>query len=432
MREMKDSGIEWIGEIPKHWDIHRVSNYFHERKVSNVFGREQNLLSLSYGSIIRKNINTNGGLLPASFSSYNIIEPNDIIIRPTDLQNDKKSLRTGLSSEHGIITSAYIDLAPLEGVNSKYFHYLLHTYDIEKVFYNMGNGVRQGLNYSEFAKLLIVQPPKEEQSRIVSFLDSKCSEIDSISADIQREIGILQEYRKSVITEAVTKGLDLNVEMKDSGIEWIGEIPKHWEICRAKYASSCISKGNEITKEQVLIDGDIQCIRYGEIYSKYEESFINTLSRTNLNLITSPKYINYGDILFAGTGELVEEIGKNIVFLGKDDCLAGGDIIVLSTNHEPRYLNYAFNSMPSQVQKSKDKAKLKVVHISPTDIGNVKVAIPPCKEQIEIANYLDSQCSEIDSIIEDKQKQLEVLAEYRKSLIYEYVTGKKEVPIESA
>ena len=202
--EMKDSGIEWIGSIPKHWDIHRVSNYFYERSVQNIFEKEENLLSLSYGHIIRKDINTNGGLLPANFNTYNIIEPNDIIIRPTDLQNDKRSLRTGLSSEHGIITSAYIDLAPYTGVNSKYFHYLLHTYDVEKVFYNMGNGVRQGLNYSEFAKLLLVQPPKNEQSEIVTYLDSKCAEIDSIIEDKQKQLDTLAEYRKSLIYEYVT------------------------------------------------------------------------------------------------------------------------------------------------------------------------------------------------------------------------------------
>lgn len=140
--EMKDSGIEWVGEIPAHWLVHPVYYYYGERKNKNYLGKEDNLLSLSYGRVVRKDINTSDGLLPESFNTYNIVETGDIIIRPTDLQNDKRSLRTGLVKEHGIITSAYIDLCPIKQVDSRYFYFLLHAYDVMKVFYNMGNGVR--------------------------------------------------------------------------------------------------------------------------------------------------------------------------------------------------------------------------------------------------------------------------------------------------
>lgn len=177
---MKESGIEWVGEIPATWDVHPVYAYFEERKNKNYALQEQNLLSLSYGKIIRKDIDTLGGLLPASFNTYNIVEAGDIIIRPTDLQNDKRSLRTGLVTEKGIITSAYIDLAPRGNINSEYFHYLLHSYDVQKVFYNMGNGVRQGLNYSEFSKLMVFTPSRDEQNAIVSYLNAKCAEIEAI------------------------------------------------------------------------------------------------------------------------------------------------------------------------------------------------------------------------------------------------------------
>lgn len=427
MVEMKDSEIKWIGNIPKHWEVHPVYSYFSERKNKNRLGKEQNLLSLSYGNIIKKDINSNGGLLPESFNTYNIIEENDIIIRPTDLQNDKRSLRTGLVKEHGIITSAYIDMKPKKEVNSHYFHYLLHSYDIQKVFYNMGNGVRQALNFSEFSKLMVFAPPLKEQNKIADFLDEKCAEIDSISTEIQEQVDTLEEYKKSVITEAVTKGLNPNAEMKDSGIEWIGQIPNNWDMKRTKYVSISFSKGNGITKEDVDSDGDIQCIRYGEIYSKYNIMFKNCISTTNLNKISSPKYIANGDILFAGTGELVEEIGKNIVYIGNKPCLAGGDIIILKHNQNPGFLNYVLCSQYAQIQKSLGKAKLKVVHISAFDIGNVRIALPPIEEQKKIADYLDSKCLEIDSAIKDKQKQLKILDEYKKTLIYEYVTGKKEV-----
>lgn len=201
---MKDSGIEWIGKIPVNWNVYPIYSYFTERKHKNSLGREDNLLSLSYGKIIRKDINTNGGLLPESFNTYNIIEAGDIIIRPTDLQNDKRSLRTGLSHEHGIITSAYIALRPNKGVNSRYFHYLLHTYDVQKVFYNMGNGVRQGLNYSEFAKLMVFAPSPTEQKEIADYLDNQCFQIEETIADKQKQIETLEEYKKTLIYEYVT------------------------------------------------------------------------------------------------------------------------------------------------------------------------------------------------------------------------------------
>ena len=221
MREMKDSGISWVGEIPKEWTIMPLYCFYSERKNKNIFGAENNLLSLSYGKVIRKDINTSEGLQPSNYNGYNIVEAGDIIIRPTDLQNDKRSLRTGLSKERGIITSAYIALKPKNGINSRFYHYLLHTYDILKVFYNMGNGVRQGLNYDEFAKLMVYSPSDTEQQKIADFLDRECGKIDGLKADIQAQIDTLEQYKRSVITEAVTHGLNPSAPMKDSGIPWL-------------------------------------------------------------------------------------------------------------------------------------------------------------------------------------------------------------------
>ena len=202
--EMKESGIEWVGCIPAHWAVHPVYTYFGERKNKNRLGKENNLLSLSYGRVIEKDINSNGGLLPESFNTYNIVEADDIIIRPTDLQNDKRSLRTGLVKEHGIITSAYIDLMPIKRVDSRYFHYLLHAFDVMKVFYNMGNGVRQGLNYSEFSRLMVFEPPYDEQTAIADALDARVTEIDSIIEAKKEQLSVVDEYKKSLIFEYVT------------------------------------------------------------------------------------------------------------------------------------------------------------------------------------------------------------------------------------
>lgn len=202
--EMKDSRIEWVGNVPAHWDVHPLYYYFSERKKKNYLGKEQNLLSLSYGKVIRKDINTSEGLLPDSFNGYNIIEPGDIVLRLTDLQNDKRSLRTGLVKEHGIITSAYVTLKAAKEVVPEYFHYLLHAYDVMKVLYNMGNGVRQGLNYSELSKMHIVAPPIDEQKNIAAYLDAKCKEIESIIESKKQQLTVIDSYKKSLIYEYVT------------------------------------------------------------------------------------------------------------------------------------------------------------------------------------------------------------------------------------
>ena len=201
---MKDSGVEWIGEIPEHWEIKQLSSFFIEHKQKNKNLEEKNLLSLSYGRIIQKSIDTKEGLLPESFEGYNIIAPGDIVFRLTDLQNDKRSLRTGLCKERGIITSAYITLRKKSTVNSSYYHFLFHSYDICKVFYGLGDGVRQGMNFSDLKKLLIVFPPLPEQQAIADYLDTQCTRIDSLIALKQTKIESLKEYKKSVIYEYVT------------------------------------------------------------------------------------------------------------------------------------------------------------------------------------------------------------------------------------
>ena len=201
---MKDSGIEWIGEIPEHWKVDLLSLLFEEHKHKNTGLLCKNLLSLSYGKIVRKNIDSVGGLLPQSYDGYNIVDKGDIVFRLTDLQNDKKSLRTGLVRERGIVTSAYVTLRSRKPVLSAYYQYLFHSYDVMKVFYGMGDGVRQGMNYGDLRKMLIVTPPHSEQNEIVEFLDTKCTEIDNLISIKLSKIDSLKEYKKSIIYEYVT------------------------------------------------------------------------------------------------------------------------------------------------------------------------------------------------------------------------------------
>ena len=202
--EMKDSGIEWIEEIPKDWGINIINQIFSNLKNKNVNLQEKNLLSLSYGKIIRKNIKDNTGLLPKNFTGYNIIEKNDIVLRLTDLQNDHKSLRVGRAEERGIITSAYITLRPRRNIDTRYYYRFLHTFDIHKGFYGMGSGVRQGLNFDELKYLKILNPPVHEQIKIFNYLDLKCNEIDDLISKKEQLVLELESYKKSLIYEYVT------------------------------------------------------------------------------------------------------------------------------------------------------------------------------------------------------------------------------------
>lgn len=424
MRQMKNSGIEWIGAIPSSWDVHPVYFYFSERKNKNIFGSEQNLLSLSYGNVIRKDINTVGGLLPESFNTYNIVEENDIVIRPTDLQNDKRSLRTGLCKEHGIITSAYIALKPIRSasiVNTSYVHYLLHTYDIMKVFYNMGNGVRQSLNFAEFSKLMIFIPPIEEQKAIAEYLDILCANVDSLVADIQAQIEALEQYKRSVITEAVTKGLNPDAEMKDSGIEWLGFIPATWQIRKGKYAFVQRNERGNTIELQLLSPTQ----KFGVIpQDLYEEISGFTAVKLNENVdISLLKTIHKGDYCislrsFQGGFEYSEYEGvvspAYQVFYPVIEVYRGYYKHLFKT----QVFIDKMNSFTMSLRDGKN--------IAFSDFGNTYLPIPPVDEQQRIADFLDKKCSEIDSIIAEKKKQIEAIAEYKKVVIYECVTGKKE------
>ena len=181
--DMKDSGIKWIGSVPSHWHLHTLYQLATQVKNKNSDLREKNLLSLSYGKIKRKDINTNDGLLPASFDGYNIIEAGDIVLRLTDLQNDHNSLRVGQATERGIITSAYTTLRSINPAHSRYLYYLIHAFDLKKGFYGMGSGVRQGLNYDEVKELRAVIPSRAEQDAIVTYLDDVCKQIDLMIDD---------------------------------------------------------------------------------------------------------------------------------------------------------------------------------------------------------------------------------------------------------
>ena len=427
---MKQSGIDWIGEIPDDWKTRQIRYLFSLRDERNYKPlSEVNLISVytDKGVLQHSDIEQTTGNKAQNADGYKHVYKNDLVVNIILCWMGA----LGISDFDGVTSPAYDVYAPkdLNTILPKYYHYLFRTPQFNGKCYTEGRGIMQmrwRTYSSEFKSIKVPLPPKATQQRIAEYLDSKCAQIDSIIQESKKSIEEYKAWKQSVIFEAVT-GKNLNCKKKDSGIEWIGEIPEGWEVKRFKFVATSLEKGAGITKEEVFEDGDTPCVRYGEIYSKYNQSFSNCISKTYSSKIPVQKYFTNGDILFVGTGELVEEIGKCIAYLGNETCLAGGDIIIAKHKQNPSFLSYAMNSSYAQNQKSRNKAKLKVVHISATEIGDVQILLPPIPEQESIAKMLDSKCSQIDSLIAEKESLIADLTEYKKSLIFEVVTGKRMV-----
>lgn len=421
--KMRDSGVAWIGMVPEGWTSFLLGQLVKQVKNKNVLLQERNLLSLSYGKIKRKDIETAEGLVPASYDGYNIIEKGDIVLRLTDLQNDHTSLRVGLATERGIITSAYLTLRPLNSVFPAFLYYALHTFDVRKGFYGMGAGVRQGLKYDEIRQIKVVLPALIEQHTIANFLDKKCSEIDAIIADAKASIEEYKAWKASIIYEAVTKGLDPHAEMKDSGVEWIGEIPAHWSLRKIKYVAQFAPKCDfsKLNDESLITFTPMECIRNG--YFENRSKQFNTMTGS---------YTPYaeGDIVFAKVTPCFENgnicIMKNLysgVGLGSSELF-----VLRSHSVNTEYLFY-YLQHPGFVQRAcasmTGTGGLK--RVSSDFVQNCPLPIPPEEEQHKIVNFLNRRCTAIEQLISDKNALIEELESYKKSLIYEVVTGKRKV-----
>ena len=406
----KDSGIEWIGSVPSHWRVHTLYQLVTQVKEKNSNLEEKNLLSLSYGKIKRKDIDSPDGLLPASFDGYNIIEDGDIVLRLTDLQNDHTSLRVGLATERGIITSAYTTLRPIDTSNSKYLYYLLHAFDLKKGFYGMGSGVRQGLNYAEVKELRVVLPGQDEQNAIVRFLDNQCGQIDSIIEEAKSSIEEYKKWRASIIFEAVTKGLNPLAEMKDSHIDWIGLVPSHWKLSRIKneldnldYLREPISAEK---RENILglydYYGASGVIDKIDDYNVDDKVLLIGEDGANLRMRNLP-------LVYKAEGKFWVNNHAHILKVHDDNCygfiaylLEAGDYSVFITGSaQPKLSQFNLMRFP--------------------------IVIPPLVEQQKIEAYLDEKCSAIDALIREKKSLLSELEIYKRSLILETVTGKRKV-----
>ena len=419
MRDMKYSSIEWIGEIPKNWNVDKIKYHFSNNKIivgNNADKYER--LALTLNGVVKRPKDDNKGLQPEKFDSYQILKPNELVFKLIDLQNLSTS-RIGLSPYLGLVSSSYIIISTKKSIVPSFAEKYFVSMWQRRIFNALGDsGVRSSLSANYLLNLSIVYPSIHKQQQIADFLDRKCSEIDALRLEIEKEIATLKEYKKSIITETVTKGLNKNVPMKDSGIEWIGEIPKDWQTITNKYNfdlnKEIIGSRWNTTQLLSLTKNGIKKIEQGEQTGKVPSSF-STYQKVNRNNIVMCLFDLDCSAVFSGISKF------NGMISPAYKCFK------CKKHLYPLYVDYYFRAVFVD-RKYKRYSKNIRYSLTSDEFFSLPILVPKLEEQKQIADYLDRNCSKIDDIIETKNKQLSTLDEYKKSLIYEYVTGKKEVP----
>lgn len=413
----KDCGVKWLGEIPSHWGILPGLAVFKENKTKNTELSEKTVLSLSYGNIIIKK-DIDEGLVPADYKGYQIVHPGYIIIRCTDLQNDKVSLRTGLVKNDGIITGAYLGLKVDGSFNSSYVHYFLHSWDITKEIYRHGSGLRQSLSWFDLRRLPILIPSREEQNKIVSYLNDAVSKIDEAIAQQQKMIDLLNERKQIIINHAVTKGLNPNVPMKDSGIDWIGEIPAHWVVLKNKflfkesderntaidYPLLSFSKIKGIVPQSEVSDRGVvsedlskyKVLHVGQLLENRLQAWNGMFGTSNIEGCVSPDYS-------------VFDVNKAVIDVEYVSFLFRTPLYITQWANASKGIGTGFNRLYTP------------------QFNNIFCVCPPIVEQKEIAAYIKSKTFNLTETINKISTKISLLQERKQIIINDIVTGKVRV-----
>ncbi|WP_395147907.1 restriction endonuclease subunit S (plasmid) [Moraxella atlantae] len=428
----KNSGVEWLGEVPSHWQDYSYQHLFKKKEIINQTQEQLLSVYLDRGVIP---YSEGGGLVhkPAdSLEKYQLVDIDDFVM------NNQQAWRgsVGISAYRGIVSPAYLifsinkDLA-----NSKFLKYLLKDKSIVEQFMlaSMSVGtIQRQIKWHLLKNLHINLPPIDEQNQIADFLDNETAKIDNLIAKQEQLIVLLEEQRKSVISYAVTKGLDPNVPMKDSGVEWLGEVPEHWKVLQNRHSFN-FSKGLNITKEN-LQDTGIPCVSYGEVHSKLDLDFDPNLDdmkfvsenylETNNNCL-----LNYGDFIFADTSEDFEGSGNFSYLNSTTPVFAGYHTVIarLKTAQNPRFFAYVFESDAHRKQIQTQVKGIKVFSITQGMLKGIYSWIPPIDEQNKIVEYLDNECQKIEQLKVKQKELINQLKEYRTSVISHAVTGKIDI-----
>lgn len=418
-RKMKDSGVEWIGEIPEDWDILPLGNCFDERN-EKVSDYEWEPLSVTKQGVV-KQLET--AAKSDAHDARKKVCKKDFVINS---RSDRKQ-SCGVSPYDGSVSLINIVLSS-RFLNTEYVKYLLKNYGFAEEFYRWGTGIVADLwstKYERMKKIMLPVPNEDEQQRIADFLDEKVGEIDSIIAKTRVTIEDYKKYKQVIITDAVTKGLNPNVEMKESGIEWIGKIPKHWKVLRMKNIAEEIGDGLHSTPEYDE-DGDVFFINGNNIGNEYLIIKENT---NKLNETERKKYtlslLNENTIMIALNGATY---GKTSFYNGEKVLLGkSAGYITLREMCNKKYIRYFLQSYSAKYFMALSLNGTTIQNLSLNTLNNFYIAFPDEEEQQKIVQYLNEICSEIDKLIAKKEELLIDLESYKKTFIFEYVTGKKEV-----
>ena len=415
MREMKDSGIPWVGEIPKNWEIMPNKYLMHKvKKICPVYNGE-NILSLTIQGVIIRDFDL-GGKMPATFDGYQIIYPGNLLMCLFDYDVTPRCI--GLIKDKGLTSPAYSQFVMNQGADACYYYYYYLLLDFTKELLHLAKNLRHSFTEEQLGKIKVPVPPIEEQHCISDYLDTKCARIDLIKKNVEAEIEALKQYKQSVVTEAVTKGLDKNVEMKNSRIQWIGEIPKHWKTDKFKYhlkRSEPRNPGNQVV---LSLYRD-----YGIIPKDSRDDNHNVTSEDTSNY----KYVQIGDFVV----NKMKAWQGSVAVSNYEGIVSPAYYVYKFSDYQiyKKYLHYLLRACyKDEFMRLSGGLRVGQWDLPADGLGNTYILIPPYDEQVKIADYLDSKKERIDSIIQKKQELLANLDTYKKSLIYEYVTGKKEVP----
>ena len=415
MRILNDSNTNWLGNIPAEWSIGRIGQLYSERRVK-VSDTEYMPLSVTMKGVVPQ----------LSTAAKTDAHDDRKLVRKGDFAINSRSDRRGscgISEYDGSVSLINTILAPRKSMIPRYYNWLFHTSEFAAEFYKWGHGIVDDLwttNWNDMKRILVPVPSLLEQERIADFVDRKCADIDNI---LEKTRASIEEYRKlkqSVITEAVTKGIRGERPMKDSGIEWIGEIPEEWTVIKFGYCAHIKSN---------LVDPSL--------YPDYPQIAPDVIGKGNAKIegeITSVKesgiiswnhLFSKGQIIYSKIRPLL-----NKLIIAPFDGLCSADMYPIESDLDISFTKYMMLSSYFLEQvKQVTEDRVKMPKVNQEELSAFKVVIPPCKsEQVAIASYLDQKCSEIDSLIASKEKFITELELYKKSLIYEYVTGKKEVP----
>lgn len=421
----KDSGVSWLGDVPNHWDVQPLYGSVVERLESNKGMIENNLLSLSYGRIVSKDISSNDGLLPESFETYQVVKPGDIVFRLTDLQNDKRSLRSAIVEETGIITSAYLAVIP-HGPHSKYLNYLFRAYDVTKVFYSMGGGLRQSMKFADLKRMPTLLPPLAEQTAIAAFLDLETEKIDALVAEQQRLIELLKEKRRAVISHAVTKGLNPDAVMKRSGVEWLGDLPAHWDVKPMRMIANVVRGASpRPAGDPRYFGGDVmpwvtvaEITKDDAVYLTETESFLTQEGSTHSNLFRS------GTLIYSNSGATLG-VPKILLI---DACANDGVVAFVNLNGQVQteflyhYLASITDSIREKVRQGSGQPNLN------TDIvKDLRFGLPSLDEQKLIVSRISELANQFGALTVEAQRAIDLLQERRTALISGAVTGQIDV-----